>query len=444
MQIPGYVLGVPTFLFFAFLGTNEYLFAFEVGKIAFSTLVAGLVIYKVLTKKTAHILFWCTLFAVLYDFIMILGGYFFLGWMTLLIFAVLLLASFIGLRKTPVFMRIGIAYICLSIAGAMAIKNEREFEQGRCEKLESKRAAVFSVLDDKMHAYDFAETIDPPRLTATFSLKRTLVTYDPVNLKKVNEVRVPMRGVQRITPHPDGRYLFAATWGQWEGAEAMYIVNPETGRPARYFKTPGCRNAFEVIYDERRARFYLICEASHNLLAYDFRRDEPFQRVLLSGLDTYDAAMGSKGEFLYITDWLSPKLTVLELDSLAVEKEVDIGWTSFGVVSSPDGRSIFVARPIASEVVRIDTGTLEVADRIEVGFGVRDLDVDPKRNLLFAGNYFDGTLDVVDIATGKRLARHYAGRLLRGLYYHRDTDRLFLATGCGILWADVEKLVPEQ
>jgi hypothetical protein len=52
---------------------------------------------------------------------------------------------------------------------------------------------------------------------------------------------------------------------------------------------------------------------------------------------------------------------------------------------------------------------------IDTVFGARTLAVDPERNLLLTGSLVTNMLDVVDLATHKRLIQYYVGPWLRSI-----------------------------
>lgn len=439
-SIPGTLLGVLVLFFLYVISKNEYLIPKETGRIIFASFLIACLVIKLITKKKIHILFISVLFLTFYNFLMILGGFFFIGWKIVPIGIGIVLVTALVLRGVPYWMRIGTGIIVVAVIGLAAVYFEREYGPDKCNIELEKKAPVFQMFDKAMHCYDFAVTSDPPLLFATFGLTKKLKAFTLDYLQQTFIVRLPLRGVQRLTTLPDNRRLYLSAWGHWKGNRVLSVLNAQSQKIEKTFNTDGCRNAFEAVHDAKRDRVYLLCEASHNLLAYREGKSTPYAQLTLPGWNSYDLILDHSKDRLYVTDWLSPFLFVVDLKTFTLLQKVRIGWTAFGIVESQDG-TIFVARPIVSEAVAVDPVSLQVKKRIKTGFGSRDLEYDPKRNILFVGNYFDGTLDLYDADTGKRISRHYAGRLLRGLLYHAESDRIFLATGCGLLWAKVEQLL---
>ena len=439
-QALGYLTGIPAAAFLYHIAQNEYFLSTGVMRTGLVVVIVACLIYRFGARRPAHLLLWVGIYLSLYNFIMVAGGFLFLGWWTLALVAGASAISMLVLYGASLRMRLGVALIIVSVLGVLPLYFERDFDQDRCEAEDERRSPAFFLLDQSMHCYDFAKLSAPPRLVATQGLEGKLLTFDLESLRRISRNRAPWRGIQRLTPHPKNATLFATAWGKWHSDQVVGEIDPETGELIRDFSSPGCVNAFEVAVDDRRDRIYLLCETTHNLLAYEQEADRPFKTVTLRGWNSYDLLLDRQGSALFVSDWLSPYLSVVDVGSMTLTPPIRIGWTAFGMVEGADG-IVYVARPLASEVVAVNPTTRRVERRMKAEFGARALELDPNRGILFVGNYFDGTLDLLDAQTGERLTRHYAGRLLRGLYYDRDGDRIFVAAGCGLYWARVSTLL---
>ena len=92
----------------------------------------------------------------------------------------------------------------------------------------------------------------------------------------------------------------------------------------------------------------------------------------------------------------------------------------------------------------MDPDSLEVIRRIPVGSMVRDVVADRRRALVYAGNYGDGTVDVISIALGERIGRIEVGKLVRKIGLHEQSGRVFVATYCGLIEILVDELVERE
>ncbi len=208
-----------------------------------------------------------------------------------------------------------------------------------------------------------------------------------------------------------------------------------------YLPVPDCRNMIDVESDPVTDDIYALCEVSHTLVKIDAKRNKETQSVKLPGLDVYDFAFDPKRRKFLVTDYLTTNATVVDPDAMKVVRKIRVGWVSTGVKYFDD--KFYVALPLVSQVVEVDADTYEVTRKLDVGYGVRDIEIDKNRRILFSGNYLSGSVDAVDLNTGKRLKRAKAGGLIRGVEYHAKTDRLYIASGCGVKFIPVGKWLNE-
>jgi hypothetical protein len=74
---------------------------------------------------------------------------------------------------------------------------------------------------------------------------------------------------------------------------------------------------------------------------------------------------------------------------------------------------LLVASPMESRVLLYDADSLELRGTVPGVFGIRVLAIDHTRQWLLGGSLATGTVVVIDLNTGKRLASHYLGPWLR-------------------------------
>ena len=94
---------------------------------------------------------------------------------------------------------------------------------------------------------------------------------------------------------------------------------------------------------------------------------------------------------------------------------------------SISGASIYVACNNSNEIVEVDTASWKVARRIAAGDGVYNLAV-TKNNRLIATNKRDQSVSVIDLSTGKELARMKTKRkVLHGVVVSPDDRYAFVS-----------------
>ncbi len=440
------VAAAPLLLLLWGLGHNEYLFGPGYVDLVALAVIAGGVAWRLRFKKSAHTVLWLFVALCVYNAAISIGGFVFRPWLSVVSVCVCAAIAFGLWRKKHIAIRVGWFVVLASFTGFFLLHFFREidFDErfGRCRNEETRLDPVVRVIDRVKHPYDFV-LYEPPAIddltgdalrpwvvgavgVDTFTLR----WFDPDAAAFVR--LTPLSGwqkVQRLALSHDGRLVYGAPWGNRGQREFVLAVDPRDPKDVSKIPVENCRNVYELMTDPATGRLWVLCETSHNLVALDGRSYEQLAQAELPGLDAYDIALDPDRRRLFVTDYWSPTVTVLDADTLAFVDSIRVGWSSFGAAVWRD--RLYVARPLASEVVEIDLASLKVLREIPVGYGVRDLEIDARRAVLYAGNYFDGTVDAIDIASGNRLKRAIVGQLVRGLMFDSARDRLWIATGCG-------------
>jgi hypothetical protein len=433
------------------LGSNEY-FAIPVfeqtGCIA--VVAAGLA-WRIAKKERAHTAFWLTVFLCLYSFPLTAGGYVFTGVWTFPIAGLCLALAFGLWRKAHVARRIGLGIVLAALLGVFFVHYFRnlDFDEtfGRCRKEEARLDPLARILDRAKHPYDFAvwkmpvgspqsgEEITEKKeiLIATYGWNRKIRRFEIDSGRLVDEIALPSDGqVQRLAVDPGSDTLFGPQWGRWGQNESVLALNLPTGKQTQ-IPVSSCRNICEIAIEENSDRLYALCEVSHTLVSIDMRDHSMQSAVLLPGRDAYDMALDPVRKRIVTTDFFSPYVTVVNSETMKVEKKIRAGWITSGIVFFED--HFYVAAPFYSKALEIDARTLLIDRVFKAGYGGRALEIDPTRKILFIGSYLDGKITAVDLQSGKTLKTAYAGMLMRGIKVFND--RLFLATGCGIKTIDL-------
>jgi hypothetical protein len=460
------VAALPLILLLFALAQNEYLFVPIVCAVGIAFVAAFGISFRIIRRTRSHTPFWIIVFLCVYNAPMVLGGYTYLGAWLFLLAPIIFAVGFWSIRKSHPALRIATGVVAVSIFGIFSLHFHRnlDFDQTlrRCEREKKTLNPVVELVDAQKHPYDFtivgefgksAEPFDDAgreKIVAAYGLGDRLRVFDGLTGALEKEIRLPREGeVQRLVPEPGGSFVYAPPWGRRGRREEIFRIDVKNGKvidavPVNYLpasnddgqskEVNGCRNVFEVVLDGNI--IYALCEVSHSLVKINAWNHQIIGELKLPGLDAYDMVFDPVKRRIISTDYWSPNLVVIDADRFSIDRTLRIGWSSFGIVLHE--RKLFVARPLAREVVEIDADTLKIVRRIEVGYGVRDLEIDKRRGLLFAGNYYDGTVDAVDVQNGERVARLFVGSLLRGISLCVDGRFLYCATGCGVKRVEID------
>ncbi|MEO7456698.1 MAG: YncE family protein, partial [Gemmatimonadaceae bacterium] len=90
---------------------------------------------------------------------------------------------------------------------------------------------------------------------------------------------------------------------------------------------------------------------------------------------------------------------------MEMPKPGDVSCSPTWAQPSPDGAKVFVACNKSSEIVEIDTKDWKITRRIPTGNGVYNLGITHDGKKLIGTNKRDASVSVIDVATGKELAK---------------------------------------
>lgn len=448
----------PFLLFLFALAHNEYLFGPKVVDAVLAAVAVAGLLWRVVRKTRAHTPFWMVFVLYAYNVPIWLGGFLFVPVTAALLLPPSLGLGWLILRKHPRPFFVALGLMIWWTTGFVFLHTERHLDLderlGRCASEEARLDPAARVIDREKHPYDFLHYVPPAApgsdeperdewIVGAYGLSGMLRWFEPESSRWVRNT--PLSGwqkIQRLAVSHDGRYVLGAPWGNRGQREFVLAVDPANTSEVSKIPVEDCRNVYELFVDPSDGRIVVLCEVSHSLTALDARTYAPLGSVVVPGRDSYDVAFDPERRRLFVTDYWSPDVSVVDLDTFALTDTIRVGWSSMGAVVYRD--RLYVARPLAAQVVEIDLSTLRVTRRMSAGYGARDLEIDARRGLLYVGNYFAGTLDALDLSTGERAGRAFVGRLLRGLMLDTARDRLYLATGCGAKIIEPARWLPDR
>lgn len=91
----------------------------------------------------------------------------------------------------------------------------------------------------------------------------------------------------------------------------------------------------------------------------------------------------------------------------------------------------YVSVPYERKIYFYDMTSLKRMGSISVPFGLRIMDFDEKRGLLYAGDYVHGNVLVIDGKKEKIIKKIFVGRKIRDVFFSESADRLFVASTNG-------------
>ena len=110
------------------------------------------------------------------------------------------------------------------------------------------------------------------------------------------------------------------------------------------------------------------------------------------------------GAYLYIPDYGSGVVSVLDTDTNTAVATVTVGTNPIAVSATPDGDYVYVANKGAGTVSVIDTATNTIAATVTVGTNPVAVSALPDSSKVYVANIADGTISVIGTATNTVVA----------------------------------------
>ncbi|MDP8255481.1 MAG: hypothetical protein P9M14_07020 [Candidatus Alcyoniella australis] len=185
-----------------------------------------------------------------------------------------------------------------------------------------------------------------------------------------------------------------------------------------------CRWPVDMAVDQDRRRLYVACEGIQELQVYQLDGDRSQIDAWSSQIMSYSLALDQVRHRLYTTsEILWGALEAFDTTDGSRSK-IHPGLIVWGVAVDELTGNVWIARPLPGVLEVYDPQLRKLAS-VRVGTSPRDLAIDPQRRVLLAGNYFSGTLAVVDLDQMRLVQRLSVGSysplpLLTGVYVGTD------------------------
>ena len=229
------------------------------------------------------------------------------------------------------------------------------------------------------------------------SLSNTVSVIDPHTFKVIRQFSVGALP-QHVTPSWDLRTLYVLN----DQGNSLTTIDPTTGRQGR---TIPVDDPYNMYFTPNGKYAIVVAERLHRL---DFRNAHTFAlhrsvTVPCAGVDHMD--FSADGSYLIASCEFSGQLLKVDVASEQVVGTLTLphgsGSMPQDVKLSPDGRVFYVADMMANGLWKIDGDTFRVTGFVPTGRGVHGLYPSRDARFLYATNRGEGTISVLDFATGK-------------------------------------------
>jgi len=228
--------------------------------------------------------------------------------------------------------------------------------------------------------------------------------------------------------------------GMW-AENCLLVIDAEGFRIKK--RIPTNPRPWSLLIDAAEERLLLLNEwevssRCSSIEVFDLDSLEKIGEKDLGQVCAYGIAKSNRDGRLFVSSWLPGTILALDGKDLRILYKKTRALCVMGLSVDDDSGLLYAAIPVRAKVAAIDPDTLNGQFFIDTEFSCRNLVLDRKRRLLYAGGWITGTLDVLDLSTRNSVKKIFLGRRLRGIALSADGRTLFAVSQCGLTRTDLE------
>lgn len=259
------------------------------------------------------------------------------------------------------------------------------------------------------------------------------------------KIRVPTVELEHIIVHDENREIYHAnrvddhdlsSMPPWERDETegtyviLLVMDADTftiKRQTRIYEY--CDGSIQLALGKASNQLYLTCEENveGNLITVDLKTLEVIAKTYQGGIGG-DIVADPNRDVLYVNYEMRPYVQALDAKTLEVLHRSKGPYYCTSYYLSDRRQELYICDPLKSKIYVYSTPDLELLHRIPTQFGGRALAVDEDHNLLIAGSYLTGYVDVIDLVTNETIQHHYVGKAGRLMAVDPSRRHAFMST----------------
>jgi len=260
---------------------------------------------------------------------------------------------------------------------------------------------------------------------------REVLRIEPGAPPIVSRLSIGARGGDQALFHKDtpGAFVMAGRSHLYRiGVDPLRILDEanlgEKKLPLNMVRYDPLNNRYFVIRAYHREA-YVVDRASFRLVKT--MKAPPYSCYTDGWVDPTGNALILLGDYLP-----GGQVELYDLTTLALRKKIHLPWDplTLGVLDDR-GRRLYIASLIRRSILVFDLDTLEPQGRLEAEYGIRNLNFDPQRRWLIAGNFFNGDLLVYDADTKQLIGKLFLGKQVRWVEVVPENGKWYVNSSAG-------------
>lgn len=240
-----------------------------------------------------------------------------------------------------------------------------------------------------------------------------------------------------VAVNQEKREIYVGMWAE----NCLLVIDAEDFRIKK--RIPTHPRPWSLLIDAAERRLLLLNEwevssRCSSIEVFDLETLQKIGEKNLGQVCAYGIAKSGKDGRLFISSWLPGTILALDGNDLRILYRKTRALCVMGLSMDDHAGLLYAAVPVRAKVAALDPDTLNREFFIDTEFSCRNLVLDRKRRLLYAGGWITGTLDVLDLGTRRSVKKVFLGRRLRGIALSADGRTLFAVSQCGLTRTDLE------
>ena len=241
----------------------------------------------------------------------------------------------------------------------------------------------------------------PERVYVPNEADNTISVIDAVSLKVIRTLRtgyIP----EHLTPDWDLSRLYVSNYG----SSFLTVVDP---RAVATVSPIAAASPYNVYFSPDGSKAVVMAEDVNRIDFYDRRTWRLLKQLPMkwAGIDHADFSAG--GRYLLASTEYAGHLLKVDVVTMSVVGDLNVGGLPIDVKLSPDGSVFFVANQGRGGVSVIDPILMREIGFIPTGNGAHGMAISRDARSLYVSNRLAGTISVIDFSSRKVTATWYVG-----------------------------------
>jgi YVTN family beta-propeller protein len=231
----------------------------------------------------------------------------------------------------------------------------------------------------------------PLRIYVPNSDAASVSVIDPATMKVVDRFGVGVRP-HHVTPSWDLTKLYVNN----TESNSLTEIDPRTGRPTR---TIPITDPYNLYFTPDGTKAIVVAERYQRLDFYDPRDWTFLKSVSIPWPGVDHADFTADGRYFLASTEFSGQVVKVDTETMTVVARAEVGSLPIDVKMSPDGKTLYVANQGRHGVSLVDPETMTETAFLRTGTGAHGLNVSRDATILYVSNRMAGTISLIDFAT---------------------------------------------